>query len=55
MPSFNIMVASTQQGRIGKNGQLPWSISQDMIRFKKITTHHDDSKKMNAVIMGRKT
>jgi dihydrofolate reductase len=33
---------------IGKNGKLPWHISDDLKRFKRLTTGH-------AVLMGRKT
>jgi len=33
---------------IGKNGQIPWHISEDLQRVKKLTTGH-------TIIMGRKT
>jgi dihydrofolate reductase len=33
---------------IGKNGKLPWHISEDLKRFKRLTTGH-------AILMGRKT
>lgn len=46
--SINLIVATSQNGVIGKNGKMPWNLSEDLKRFKKIT---DGS----IVIMGRKT
>ena len=40
--------AQDTNGGIGKNNQLPWHISEDLINFKKITLN-------NVIIMGRKT
>ena len=40
--------AQDNNGGIGKNNQLPWHISEDLINFKKITQN-------NVIIMGRKT
>jgi len=58
---FHIVVAYTfgKQG-IGKNGELPWHIPEDMAYFKNITScdyfSSDGSReKRNVVIMGRKT
>ena len=43
------MIAAIGKNRvIGKGGKLPWHISEDLKRFKKLTTGH-------AVLMGRKT
>jgi dihydrofolate reductase len=43
------MIAAVSRNRaIGKDGKLPWSLPEDLKRFKAITTGH-------AVIMGRKT
>jgi dihydrofolate reductase len=42
-----IAAVSRNQG-IGKNGKLPWHISEDLRRFKKLTMGH-------AVVMGRTT
>ena len=40
--------AQDKKGGIGKNGKLPWHISEDLKNFKKLTTGH-------TIIMGRKT
>lgn len=63
MKSFSIVVAATANSLgIGKKGDLPWKIAEDMNYFKKLTTtivsdkiHSSSLNKMNAVIMGRKT
>ena len=44
----SLIVAIGEDGSIGKNGELIWKISEDLKRFKKLTTGHP-------VIMGRKT
>lgn len=46
--SVNLIVAIGKKGEIGKNGDLIWKISDDLKRFKALTTGHP-------VIMGRKT
>lgn len=43
-----IIAAIGRNRVIGKNGRLPWHISEDLKRFKRLTTGH-------AVLMGRKT
>lgn len=43
-----IVAAVADNGVIGKNGELPWHIPEDLQRFKKITQGH-------VVLMGRKT
>lgn len=45
---ISIIAAIDEKRGIGKNGQLPWHISEDLKRFKEITSGH-------TVIMGRKT
>lgn len=45
---INLIVAMGKDGAIGKDGDLIWKISDDLKRFKKLTTGHP-------VIMGRKT
>ena len=45
---ITIIVAKAKNGTIGNNGTLPWHLSADLKRFKRLTTG-------NTVIMGRKT
>jgi dihydrofolate reductase/thymidylate synthase len=51
MKSFGIIVAIDEEGGIGKDGALPWSLSADLAHFKELTVGEG----RNAVIMGRKT
>ena len=46
--SITIIVAYTNNLLIGKDNSIPWHISDDLKRFKKLTTG-------NIIIMGRKT
>ena len=46
--NIELIWAQDQNGGIGKNGTLPWHISEDLQNFKKITSG-------SPVIMGRKT
>lgn len=46
--SLSIIVAMTEDRVIGRSNQLPWYISEDLIRFKQLTMGHP-------IIMGRKT
>jgi len=48
MKNISIIVAVAENWAIGKNNQLLFSLSNDLKRFKKITTGH-------TVIMGKKT
>ncbi|RPH29407.1 dihydrofolate reductase [bacterium] len=43
-----LIVAVAHNRVIGKGGKLPWHISEDLKRFKRLTTGH-------AVLMGRRT
>jgi dihydrofolate reductase len=45
---INIIVAMTKNHGIGYNNKLPWYISDDLKRFKKLTTGY-------TIVMGRKT
>ena len=36
--SLSIVVATDEQGGIGKDMEIPWYIREDMRRFKEITT-----------------
>ncbi|MET3120707.1 dihydrofolate reductase [Oxalobacteraceae bacterium GrIS 2.11] len=48
MSGLTIIVAMDARRGIGIDNKLPWHLSEDLIRFKQITTGH-------AIIMGRKT
>ncbi|MCU0549729.1 MAG: dihydrofolate reductase [Leptolyngbya sp. Prado105] len=49
MPEIILIAAIAQtNGVIGDRGKLPWSIPEDLKRFRQLTLHH-------TVIMGRKT
>jgi dihydrofolate reductase len=45
---FSIIVAMSENYVIGSNNSLPWHLSDDLKRFKEITTGHQ-------IVMGRKT
>jgi dihydrofolate reductase len=45
---ISLIAAMDEKGGIGKNNKLPWHISSDLKRFKKITLNHH-------IAMGRKT
>lgn len=45
---INLIAAVSENKIIGKNNTLPWYISEDLKRFRKLTTGHP-------IIMGRKT
>ena len=47
-PPVSIIVAMAENRVIGRKGSLPWHLSEDLKRFRKLTTGH-------AIIMGRKT
>lgn len=46
--TISLLVAMSDAGVIGRNGQLPWRLSADLRRFRRLTTGH-------AIVMGRKT
>jgi len=52
---FQVVVAATREGGIGRENALPWRLRGDMGYFKKITSETRDEDAMNAVVMGRKT
>jgi dihydrofolate reductase len=45
---LSLIVAATPTGIIGREGDLPWRLSSDLQRFKRLTMGH-------SLIMGRKT
>lgn len=45
---ISLICATSQNGIIGHNGQIPWHLSADLRRFKRLTMGHP-------IIMGRKT
>jgi dihydrofolate reductase len=48
MPFIYILVAMSPGRAIGRAGELPWRLSADLQRFKRLTMGH-------AIVMGRKT
>ncbi len=45
---ISIIVAVAENGIIGRGGQLPWRLSADLQRFKRLTMGH-------TIVMGRRT
>jgi dihydrofolate reductase len=52
---FHVVVAASENGGIGVNGQLPWRLKGDMAFFKALTSGTHGPPGRRAVIMGRKT
>jgi dihydrofolate reductase len=52
---FTIITATDKNRGIGIQGKLPWKNTTDMKFFKNITTQRFEERKINAIIMGRKT
>ena len=48
MPDLEVIVALSENYVIGKKGQIPWHLSEDLKRFRQITSGH-------IVVMGRNT
>lgn len=53
--TYQVVVASTPNMGIGKEGKLPWKLPSDLKFFKEITMATSDPVKKNAIIMGRRT
>ena len=47
-PTISLIVAMTENRVIGRDGDMPWRLSSDLKRFKRITMGHH-------ILMGRKT
>jgi len=45
---LSLIVAASRNGMIGRGGQLPWHLSADLKRFRRLTTGH-------TIVMGRRT
>lgn len=52
---LNVIVAACENNGIGKNGELPWRLRNEMKHFSKMTKMTSAPEKKNMVIMGRKT
>jgi thymidylate synthase len=52
---INLIVAYDSNYGIGKNNKIPWKNNTDMSYFKRKTSHVQNKRKTNMVIMGRKT
>ena len=52
---FELIVATDTKNGIGKDNDLPWQCSQDLKRFKEITSETKSPNTQNMIVMGRKT
>ncbi|KAK7076961.1 hypothetical protein SK128_008135 [Halocaridina rubra] len=52
---LNLIVAACENNGIGKNGELPWRLREEMKYFSRMTKKTSDPEKKNIVLMGRKT
>lgn len=50
---FNLIAACCENMGIGKNGDLPWRLKNEMAHFTNMTTKTQDKCKKNVVILGR--
>lgn len=55
IPVIGIVACLVPEMGIGFQGTLPWRLSKEMKYFKQITSSTNDPKRVNAVVMGRKT
>lgn len=52
-PQLSMIVAATQMGGIGADGNLAWNLPSDMKFFRKTTTSFKRGAGINKVIMGK--
>ena len=52
---LTFVVALDDCNGIGRNNTIPWRLKNDLKFFRYLTTKVNDSKKQNALIIGRKT
>uniref|UniRef100_A0A0P4WIY8 dihydrofolate reductase n=1 Tax=Scylla olivacea TaxID=85551 RepID=A0A0P4WIY8_SCYOL len=52
---LNIIVAVSENYGIGKGGELPWKLREEMKHFARMTKSVNSPGKQNMVLMGRKT
>ncbi|QQR83023.1 dihydrofolate reductase [Candidatus Peregrinibacteria bacterium] len=55
MKPLYLIVATDEQNGIGKNGDLPWRLKNELVYFQKVTSETTDASKQNMVVMGRTT
>lgn len=53
--TFEVILASTEDGGIGYRGTIPWRLPSDLDHFRSVTTQAAGPGRRNAVIMGRRT
>ncbi|KAH9616442.1 hypothetical protein KSS87_009412 [Heliosperma pusillum] len=51
--TYQVVVAATREGGLGKDGKMAWHIPTDTKFYHDVTTITSNPEKMNAVIMGR--
>ena len=54
-PRFAVVAAIDESRGLGKDGDLPWYIPEDLKHFARVTTQRESTEGKNAVIMGRVT
>lgn len=55
MIKYSLIFASTINGGLGFNNDIPWTIKEDLLHFRYLTTNTINSLKKNVIIMGYKT
>ena len=52
---LNIIVAVSENNGIGRGGELPWKLREEMKHFARLTKRLNSTANQNAVVMGRRT